>query len=146
MLFQPGLFVLIQLFEKTTGDFYTKREKRIIIQLGYFYQIQSHVQDKRQSHVTNFPLLTCALLLISSTQNQQLHVTFVYNKCIGLFLAVHFLIWEILNLNLTFATCVYVTLNVCNADSNRWRLLSGCTFRNSQRNWVLEYVSDILLY
>ena len=53
----------------------------------------------------SFPII-CRLLFIISTHNLVVSRNFLSNKtCFELFLSAHFLFWEILNWNLTFAVC-----------------------------------------
>lgn len=92
---------------------------------------QSHIYDKWQTWICtlwpSFPL-TCALLLITSTPKveawpRKIHSCFTF----GLFLAVHLLSWDILNLNLMFAFC-----HKCHSKSV-----------NYQSYWFTYIVSEI---
>ena len=75
-------------------------------------KVKHHVYVKRQTRIcTTWPsfLFTCRFRFITSTHKLVVsHSLFFHKNCFDLFLYAHFLFWEILNLNLTFA--VYVKL------------------------------------
>ena len=49
-----------------------------------------------------FIVVYCLLLLL---KNKLFQASFIHKNCPGQFLSTYFLLWEILNFNLTFAVC-----------------------------------------
>ena len=74
----------------------------------------SHVlMANRREFSPRGQVFPCHLLIIFSTQISCFTQFFIHKNCFELFLSAHFLFWEILNLNLTFAVCrIYVTLKL----------------------------------
>ena len=87
--------------------------------------IQNHLYSKRQTanvisaRWPSFPF--------------QLHVIFIHKNCFGLFLSAYILLWEIVNLNLTFAVCHNHDSNI--KITSHFHCVSKVGFR-AGRSWV----------
>ena len=73
-------------------------------------EVKHRVYVKRQTRICatwpSFPF-TCRLLFIISTHILVVSRNFfIHKNCFELFLSAHFLFWDILNVNLTFAVCL----------------------------------------
>ena len=72
-------------------------------------EVKHHVYIKRQTRICTrwptVPIICLYTVFFFYTWISGFTQFFIHKNCFELFLSAHFLLWEILNLNLTFAVC-----------------------------------------